>query len=205
PAFDITGWNSAYTGQPIPAEEMQEWVEGTVDRILAERPTRVLEIGCGTGLLLFRIVPHVVRYRGIDFSRIALDQLGRRLADRHLPHVELEQRAADDFSGIEPETFDAVILNSVAQYFPSVEYLVSVLEGAIRTLTPGGFLFVGDVRSLPLLESFQYGLDLHLASPSLPVAQLRRRVSRSLDRVEELVLDPSFFVAIRQRFAKMGQ
>ncbi|HSF41241.1 MAG TPA: amino acid adenylation domain-containing protein, partial [Thermoanaerobaculia bacterium] len=105
PAFDITGWNSAYTGQPIPAEEMREWVEGTVGRILAERPTRVLEIGCGTGLLLFRIAPHAVRYRGTDFSRTALDQLRRRLADRDLPHVELEQRAADDFSGIEPATF----------------------------------------------------------------------------------------------------
>ena len=205
PTFDITGWNSAYTGKPIPAQEMREWVEGTVDRILAERPTRVLEIGCGTGLLLFRIAPHAVRYCGTDFSRTALTQLRWRLADRDLPHVELEQRAADDFSGIEPETFDAVILNSVAQYFPSVDYLVSVLEGAIRALAPGGFLFVGDVRSLPLLETFQTELELHQAASSLSADQLRRRVSRSLERVEELVLDPSFFLALRQRFEKIGQ
>ncbi|HEU5131603.1 MAG TPA: AMP-binding protein, partial [Pyrinomonadaceae bacterium] len=26
PSFNITGWNSSYTGQPIPAAEMQEWV-----------------------------------------------------------------------------------------------------------------------------------------------------------------------------------
>ncbi|HSF40220.1 MAG TPA: condensation domain-containing protein [Thermoanaerobaculia bacterium] len=93
----------------------------------------------------------------------------------------------------------------MAQYFPSVDYLVSVLEGAIRALAPGGFLFVGDVRSLPLLETFQCGLELHQAGSSLSADQLRRRVSRSLERVEELVLDPSFFLALRQRFEKIGQ
>ena len=30
PAFNIVGWNSSYTGEPIPAEEMREWVEDTV-------------------------------------------------------------------------------------------------------------------------------------------------------------------------------
>ena len=58
PVFNIAGWNSSYTGQPMPEAEMREWVEGTVSRILALKPTNVLEIGCGTGLLLFRVAPH---------------------------------------------------------------------------------------------------------------------------------------------------
>ena len=49
PAFNIVGWNSSYTGAPIPAEEMKEWVERTVERILSLGARRVLEIGCGTG------------------------------------------------------------------------------------------------------------------------------------------------------------
>src|SRR5439155_7305291 len=51
PTFNIIGWNSSYTGEPIPADEMREWVDATVARILALRPRRALEIGCGTGLL----------------------------------------------------------------------------------------------------------------------------------------------------------
>src|SRR5581483_5152725 len=47
PTFNITGWNSSYTGQPYPAEHMREWVDNTVERILALAPRRVLEIGCG--------------------------------------------------------------------------------------------------------------------------------------------------------------
>ncbi|MDB9432747.1 amino acid adenylation domain-containing protein, partial [Microcystis aeruginosa] len=30
--FNITGWNSSYTRQPLPASEMREWVENTVSR-----------------------------------------------------------------------------------------------------------------------------------------------------------------------------
>ena len=44
PAFNIAGWNSSYTGLPIPEVEMREWTERTVERILALRPQRVLEI-----------------------------------------------------------------------------------------------------------------------------------------------------------------
>ncbi|NDD30893.1 MAG: amino acid adenylation domain-containing protein [Proteobacteria bacterium] len=36
--FDITGWNSSYTGQPIPADEMREWVDATVARIREVMP-----------------------------------------------------------------------------------------------------------------------------------------------------------------------
>src|SRR5690242_14872494 len=37
-AFNIAGWNSSYTRQPIPAEEMREWVDETVKSILALHP-----------------------------------------------------------------------------------------------------------------------------------------------------------------------
>ena len=55
--MDFRGWNSSYTGDPIPLEEMQEWRSATVDRIMALQPRRVLEIGAGSGLLLSQIAP----------------------------------------------------------------------------------------------------------------------------------------------------
>ncbi len=62
PSFNISGWNSSYTGEPIPEDAMREWVDDAVNRVLLQQPRRVLEIGCGTGLLLFRIAPHCERY-----------------------------------------------------------------------------------------------------------------------------------------------
>ncbi|HEU4454893.1 MAG TPA: hypothetical protein VFR81_17655, partial [Longimicrobium sp.] len=47
PTLALKGWNSSYTGEPIPEEEMREWVEGTAARLLALPHARVLEVGCG--------------------------------------------------------------------------------------------------------------------------------------------------------------
>ena len=68
--FNTRGWNSSYTRQPIPADEMLEWIDSTVDQILSLHPAEILEIGCGTGLLLLRIAPVSRRYVGVDFSKI---------------------------------------------------------------------------------------------------------------------------------------
>ena len=81
---DFRGWNSSYTDDPIPLEEMAEWRSATVDRIMALQPRRVLEIGAGSGLLLSQIAPQCERYVATDMSAVAIDNLGplaRAVAD----------------------------------------------------------------------------------------------------------------------------
>ena len=195
PTFNIIGWNSSYTGEPIPEAEMREWVDRTTERILALKPRRVLEIGCGTGMFLFRVAPHCEQYCGVDFSAAALRQIEQHLPSRGLSQVTLRQRAADDFSGVEPGSVDLIVINSVVQYFPSIDYLVRVLEQAAAALSPGGAVFVGDVRSLPLLEAFHTALELHQAPEALGRAEIQQRVKKRLAQESELVIDPAFFQA----------
>ncbi len=197
PTFNIAGWNSSYTGLPIPAEEMREWTEGTVERILSLRPQRVLEIGCGTGLLLFRIAPHCSRYAATDISPEALRYVGSQLPQLELSHVELFQRTADDLFGDEFQNFDTIILNSVIQYFPNIDYLLQVIEKAKKLLSPQGRIFIGDVRSFSLLEMFHASVQFHHAAASLPLAQLRQSIKTQMDREEELTVDPAFFHALQ--------
>ncbi|HKV12979.1 MAG TPA: amino acid adenylation domain-containing protein, partial [Thermoanaerobaculia bacterium] len=204
PAFNIHGWNSSYTGEPIPAEEMRFWVESTVERILDLEPRRVLEIGCGSGLLLFRVAPETERYHGIDFSPSALGFVSKHLEGRGWDHVSLARGLADDWSRVEPGAFDLVVINSVSQYFPHADYLARVLEGAVRTVAPGGgAVFAGDLRSLPLLEAFHASIELENAAPSLPVSELRGRVRRRGEDEEELVIDPAFFEALKKRLPEI--
>lgn len=205
PTFNIIGWNSSYNGLPIPADEMREQVEQTAERILRLGLSRGLEIGCGAGLLLFRLAPHCTHYCGTDFSFVALDYVGQQLKRLALPQVGLLQRRADEFEGLRPEGFDGVILNSVVQYFPSIDYLVRVLEGAARMMSPDGFIFVGDVRSLPLLEVFNASVELHRAPASMPILQLRQRIRKKKLQEKELVVAPDFFRALPQYLPQINQ
>ncbi|MEG3925207.1 MULTISPECIES: amino acid adenylation domain-containing protein [unclassified Microcoleus] len=204
PTFNIVGWNSSYTNQPIPAEQMRDWANNQAAQILALQPSRVLEIGCGTGLLLFQIASRCTQYCGTDFSPISLNYIQQHLANQQLANVTLLQKMATDFEGVETAAFDAVILNSVVQYFPNIDYLVQVLEGAVKATAPGGFIFIGDVRSLPLLAAFHASVQLYQAEPSLAGEQLQQRVQMQIFQETELVIDPDFFSALKHRFPQIG-
>jgi amino acid adenylation domain-containing protein len=199
-SFNTVGWNSSYTGKPIPPDEMREWVDQTVARIRALQPKRVLEIGCGTGLLLFRVAPHCEVYHATDFSAAVIDQLESKTAD--LSQVKLSQREANDFNGFESESFDLVILNSVTQYFPGIDYLLEVLKGAVKVVKFGGAIFIGDVRNLDLLETFHASVELYKAPDSLSLQELARRVQRAIREEDELLIDPVFFKAATREFEK---
>jgi amino acid adenylation domain-containing protein len=204
PTFNISGWNSSYTKQAIPAVEMQEWVESTVGRILSLSPQRVLEIGCGTGLLLSRVAPKCLEYWGCDYSSAALqhvEQVCKTVLG--LDNVRLLHQMADNFTLIPKGEFDTVVINSVVQYFPSVEYLLQVIEGAIAAIGDRGTLFVGDVRSLPLLSPYHAAVQLFQAPEDRTVEQWQQQVNSSVAAEEELVIDPRFFIALKQRFPQI--
>ncbi|WP_052745697.1 non-ribosomal peptide synthetase family protein [Allosalinactinospora lopnorensis] len=156
------GWHSSFTGEAMPAADLDEWVTTTVDRLRALRPRRVLELGCGSGLLAVPLVEDGVEYWGLDISENALDQLRRQLdAASGTSGARLLRQAADDFTGLPEGYFDVVVLNSVAQYFPSLEYLRRTVENAARATRPGGHVFLGDLRHLGLLEEFHLALELY--------------------------------------------
>ncbi len=204
--FNLEGWNSSYTGEPIPAEEMREWVERTVERVLALGGRRILEVGCGTGLLLFRVAPGAEIYQGTDFSSVALEGIHRQIERMGgLPGVSLACRTADDWSGVAPGDFDTVVLNSVAQYFPGIDYLTRAVEGAVASVAPGGRIFLGDLRSLPLLEALQTSVEVYRSAGDLPVEELRRRILRRLATEEELLIDPGFFFTLARRLPEIRQ
>lgn len=201
--FNTTGWNSSYTGDPIPLEQMQEWVSDRVQQILALKPKRVLEIGCGTGLLLFQIAPHCQQYVGTDFSAASLASIENQLDALSLSHVELLHCMATDFEGIELASFDVVILNSIVQYFPSETYLVQVLKKAIEAVAENGVLFIGDVRSLPLLSAFHSWMKFVQAGDSMERSQLWHHVERSQFEEPELAIDPAFFYTLQEQFTQI--
>src|ERR1035438_9144992 len=120
--FNVVGWRNSYTGASMPPAEIRMSVEDTAERLRALRPRRVVEIGCGAGMLLKLLAPTCERYVGIDFSHQVLLKLRNDLAEQNdLSHVELHEGLAHELTFLETSSVDLVILDSVVQYFPDIE------------------------------------------------------------------------------------
>jgi amino acid adenylation domain-containing protein len=196
-APDFRGWTSSYSDEPIPLAEMQAWLTSTTERILALNPGRILEIGCGVGLLVRQLAARVPVYVATDVSAAAISKLTAWIATQPaLAHVLTKQAQAVDLSDFGVGEFDTVVLNSVAQYFPDADYLLGVLEGAARIVGPMGQIFIGDLRHLSLLPIFHASVQLAKAPAKLTVRQLKARIDRAILQDRELVLDPEFFQAV---------
>ncbi|MED5814022.1 amino acid adenylation domain-containing protein, partial [Mycolicibacterium sp. 050232] len=191
---DFRGWNSSYTDEPIPLQEMEEWRSATVDRILALRPQRVLELGVGSGLVLSRVAPKCEEYWGTDFSAPTIQTLRSAVAGQPWgERVHLLTRPAHVTDGLPQNQFDMVVINSVVQYFPSSGYLAEVIDKAVELLAPGGTLFVGDVRNHSLQGAFQTGIALARSRNGTDTDEIRQRVHRAMLGEPELLLAPEFF------------
>ena len=197
PGEDFTGWVDSYSGRPIPHDHMREWRDATVARIRELKPRRILEIGVGSGLLMWQLAPECESYCATDFSHRAIDTLRPLVAaDRRVARrVTLLCQPADVFEGLPEAGFDTVVINSVAQYFPSADYLERVLDGAVAVLADGGAVFVGDVRDLRTRRAFQTAVALERYPSSGDLGTLRQAIERGLMLEKELLVAPEFFAA----------
>jgi amino acid adenylation domain-containing protein/thioester reductase-like protein len=199
---DFTGWHSSSTRAPLPRAQMEDWLSGCLAEISMRLPSsrrnraRILEIGCGTGLLLFALAPRCERYVGTDFAPRTLAAVRARVRERGWRNVELYDCVASAVSEFEDGQFDAVILNSVAQYFPGIEYLTQIVDRAIRCLCPGGFVFVGDVRNLALHELFLAGLEFRSVPGALGGKAPRELLRKRVENERELLVHPAYFASL---------
>ncbi|AZC24470.1 non-ribosomal peptide synthetase [Pseudomonas sessilinigenes] len=197
PTFDTTGWNDSFTGLAIPAVQMRDWLDQALGRMRAFKPRRVLEIGCGTGMVLFGLAGDCERYVGLDFSEPVVQRLGALLATQRpdWQHVRLEHLAADQLARLDEVGFDLIVLNSVVQYLPSSTYLCSVLHQAVEKLAPGGRIYLGDLRSLPLQAAFHRALAASDGA-QYPLDQLAAQADSAMVQDKELYLGNAFFARL---------
>jgi amino acid adenylation domain-containing protein len=191
-------------GEPVAGSEEQELVDATVRHLERKRPKRVLEIGCGTGALLFRYADDCASVHALDLSSTALDAVRRGVARRGWSHITLTRGDALSVAELPAGHFDTIVLNSVVQYFPNRPYLDEVLGLLLPLLQDGGRILVGDVRNLDLLDAQLCAAERGRAEHGTTAAALAAQVQRGRRQESELLVSPTYFAQATERFPEVS-
>ena len=150
-----------------------------------DAPSRVLEIGCGTGRLTLPLAQAGHEVTGIDFSPAMLARAREKLAAEPRSvqdRVTLVEGDARRIELGEPSSFDVVLAPfRVLQHFPAIADQLDVLTSARRQLRPGGRL-VFDVfnPSYPMMTRDRSAEFEDTPERSLPDGRTLRRTVRVL-------------------------
>ena len=147
------GWKSSFTGEHMTVEEMEEYAENVLTKIreYLNPATRVLEIGCASGLTVQKICPLVAQYIATDISEIMTTRLIAELETKEMTNVEvLCVPARQVESVLQGKRFDLIVMNSVVHCFPGYNYLRAVFQDCEKLLAENGVIFLGDVMDLDL-------------------------------------------------------
>ena len=136
--FSTIGHTGILLWNPVSVAVVDDWIEA-----LALPPeARVLDVGCGRGELLLRIIE---RYgcsgMGVDSSAMAID-LGRQELTRRLPQADCELRCGPfDPAEFAPGSLD---LGCCVGASHAVGSYPRVLEVLCQLVRPGGLILVGE-------------------------------------------------------------
>jgi amino acid adenylation domain-containing protein len=186
------GFISSYTGQPFAESEVREYVERVAE--LAEpflgAGRRVLEVGCGSGLIMFELASRTGLYVGLDPSDATQTQNLRRVAEKGCDRIKLATGFADEIDTMfEPESFDLIVMASTAQFFPGQNYFEAVLEKSLKLLAPGGTILLCDIMDARRKQEF--GESLQEFQRLNPQARTRTQLDG------ELYFDEAYFFDLK--------
>lgn len=141
------GWSDSYTGELLSREILDEYGDNILKKVTPylDKTKKVLEIGCASGISMFRIAPHVDVYFGTDISQAILDYDQKICDEKGITNVQLRRLEAEDIDQLEEKNFDLVIINSVVQAFSGHNYLKNIIGKIISLLSDNGTIFIGDI------------------------------------------------------------
>ena len=194
------GWKSSYTGDWLSREEMDEYGDNIRLKLAPylTSDSRVLEIGCASGISMKRLAPLVRWYYGTDISQGIIDWTSAEMAKQGITNITLRCLAGHETDRIDERNFDIVIMNSVIECFSGHNYFRDVLRKAIDAMKDQGIVFLGNVWDQDLKQEFIRSL-----------LEFKRQHAgegyrTKTDRTEELFLSRAFLDDLRYDFPEIA-
>lgn len=185
------GWRNSYDGSPFSKEEMQEYADDVYIKLkpyLNKNETVALEIGCASGITMYRIASHVKKYIGTDMASVNLEKNALFNEHSNIRNIILKQCRADEIDTLAISSIDIVIINSVVQYFYDISYLIDVITKAIGIIDKKGIIYLGDIRDSDKKSEFESTVRQYRADNGLKALDFNKgnELFLSRDRVQGL-------------------
>ena len=116
-----------------------------IDRHVALPGKRVIDIGCGGGILSESMATHGASVTGVDLSDKALGVARLHLYESGQT-VDYRKIAAEEIANAEPETFDVVTCMEMLEHVPDP---ASTVAAAAKLAKPGGSVFFSTLNRNP--------------------------------------------------------
>jgi 2-polyprenyl-6-hydroxyphenyl methylase/3-demethylubiquinone-9 3-methyltransferase len=126
-----------------------EWIQSYLP--LAGK--RVLDVGCGGGILSDAMARKGAQVLGIDLSSRALRVAQLHALEAQTPNVEYREISAEALADSEPESFDAVTCMEMLEHVPDP---ASVVRACSKLVKPGGWVFISTINRNP--KSFLFAI-----------------------------------------------
>lgn len=198
--FDTTVWKSSYDGKVFSKEEMDDWLQNTINQIqpFLNPQAHVLEVGCGNGLIFSLIIKSIKTYTGIDVAKNSLTSIAESILGKSdKEKITLYHLPADAIDSIQGQ-YDLIIVNSVAQYFSDLNYFFDFIKKCESKLSENGVIFIGDIRSFNLADEFYHDVA-HFKFPN-DQEKAKQYAKRTKDKESELLYSPSVFESLPKVF-----
>ncbi|MCS6945784.1 MAG: bifunctional 2-polyprenyl-6-hydroxyphenol methylase/3-demethylubiquinol 3-O-methyltransferase UbiG [Sutterellaceae bacterium] len=133
------------TGAMRPLHELNPLRLAWIDRHASLRGKRVVDVGCGGGILAEAMAARGASVLGIDLSAPAL-QVAQRHAQETGIEVEYRQTSAEALAEERPGSFDVVTCLEVLEHVPQP---TSTVAACARLARPGGWVFFSTINRNP--------------------------------------------------------
>ena len=124
-----------------------------IDQRASLRGKRVLDVGCGGGILSDAMARRGADVLGIDLSSKALRVASLHALEANTPSVQYREVSAEALAAESPSIFDVVTCMEMLEHVPDP---LSVVSACAALVKPGGWLFFSTINRNP--KSFLFAI-----------------------------------------------
>ena len=174
-------------------------IDKAYDRLVdnIQKDDRVLDLGCGTGMLSFRAVLKGATVTGIDINPEMLEIAKKRIEELEAKDkIEFLEMGVAEMDHFESDSFD-IIMSGLCFSELSEDEIYFTLKQIKRTLSKEGkFLLADEIKSRSIFKKI---INWFLRIPLVMITYiLTQTTSRALKKIEDRIIESGLIIQSRK-------